>query len=77
MNKLSEMFWALWEKAREEPVAVRAAAAGIVNVLILTDTVNAPFADDVDQVVEGILLAVANLALLFNARAKVFPEAKL
>jgi hypothetical protein len=63
----------LYQKAVTEPLVVRAAVAAVVNVLIVSGLVEAPFAEDVDQVVEGALLAVANLGLLLSARKLVTP----
>ena len=63
----------LYQKAVSEPVAVRAAVAAVVNVLVLSGVAPAPFAEDVDRVLGGILLAVTNLGLLLSARKLVTP----
>lgn len=63
----------LYQKAVAEPVAVRASVAAIVNVLILSGVVPAPFAEDVDRVVGAALLALGNVALLLSARNAVRP----
>lgn len=56
--------------ARTEPVVIRNAAAGVVNVLIALNVINTGAGQHVDAAIGVVLQLVA----MFSARARVTPE---